>query len=1026
MKNSIKIFLEKDEPKNKKGGIFESLIRLLLEHQQYKVTQNIHITGLEIDLLAEHQFKNEILYAECKAKEKPNSDEIKKFIFTLDYGIENKKPDYGYFIHTEELDRQAAGLMIRIQKDKKNVSFIGPDAIMKMLEANETIKPFSFSSIFDKKVSKLFLVICPFGYYYVPLLQESSLPKYFSIISKSIEQVENHNVIDFISEELNDVHDLEFIKFDKIDKSSILPTVNVRDTITEVKQSENWFDYTPASVDHFIGRLSLRRDLRVFLDKVRTSKTRNRIFFLDGKSGWGKSSLLAELTGYTKISKYWSSRVFVLAVDTRSANTGNFIGLAFKKLIDEALASNFIEKNIFSSELKILSQYDVLGHQSVKQLFSELHKLKKILVLVFDQFENQFRNDSLFEAFYQFCKDVNSLNENLVVGFSWKSEINIPLGNPAYLKFNQLKDYSYCITIPAFSQNDAKQVIKQLEQTIGISVGNELERRLIESSQGFPWLIKKLCIHTLKQFNDGKTIDELLEEELNYKELFENDLLNLSGSEKKALDYIAKRAYEENPFEISELDKIDQPILDSLIHQRLIIRTGSTYNIYWDIFRDYIVTNEIPVIGESYILRQSGNTCLETFFMFDKNKTATIEELIKQYSSDISEKSMLNVLLELRSLGLIKKHKGKDIYELSQKVVRVDKDFFSSFMHNKFQSYTPIIQLKELKKDEITLTDIVNVLQSVFKTAVYQEKTWLTYARNLVIWIKISRLDLYNRIAEIKKGRGGISIKDKYDQLPIYSPSVLIKTFRKYLAGSEIDSRKYRDLVLFDLIDEEDFAIDLTDISITEHLSSTALRFSKLSKAYNLYKTNITIRTKELIDSIPLLFEGQKTFTSKLQTGSIILSWITFIYKIQNGIEFNISSSRNKKGRQYLFVFGPSHTIDTIIDLDQNILDLTPNNRKKLKDLIELRILDEDLQTLTELGLDILNSSNPDEELAIIASHNENIMGFVNMIENKEERPNKKGMIIGDISYFKGLKESSKKVKMSIYKAWAELIFQYN
>ena len=195
------------------------------------------------------------------------------------------------------------------------------------------------------------------------------------------------------------------------------------------------------------------------------------------------------------------------------------------------------------------------------------------------------------------------------------------------------------ITIPEFSKNDAKQVIHQLEETIEQKVGIELERKLIESSQGFPWLIKKLCIHTLNQIKQGKSIEEILEEELNYLELFESDLIKLDADNKKALDYIAQRAFDGNPFDITESDKISQKILDNLIHERLIIRTGSVYNIYWDIFRDYLVTKEIPVVGESYLLRQSGNTCLEVFLSFEKRKKFTIQDLIEKYPSKISEPS---------------------------------------------------------------------------------------------------------------------------------------------------------------------------------------------------------------------------------------------------------------------------------------------------------------------------------------------------------------------------------------------------
>ncbi|GAI81724.1 unnamed protein product, partial [marine sediment metagenome] len=141
--------------------------------------------------------------------------------------------------------------------------------------------------------------------------------------------------------------------------------------------------------------------------------------------------------------------------------------------------------------------------------------------------------------------------------------------------------------------------------------------------------------------------------------------------------------------DISELDEETQTLIDQLIHKRLVIRTGTTYNIYWDIFRDYLVTDEIPVIGESYLIRQSGNTCLDAFLIFKKGKELHLLEIIDSYPKDISEKAILNILLELRSLGLIKKQKGADVFMLTDKVVDVSKDFFKKYITQKFENYTP-------------------------------------------------------------------------------------------------------------------------------------------------------------------------------------------------------------------------------------------------------------------------------------------------------------------------------------------------
>ena len=122
MKTEIKIILEQGSSNKAKGNCFEDLIRNLLSIHQYKIRQNIRFTGMEIDLLAEHkQRKEEILYVECKAKEKVSSIELRTFFAN----VYHHKADFGYFFRTEELEFDAGGLLIEYRNDVryKNLTF---------------------------------------------------------------------------------------------------------------------------------------------------------------------------------------------------------------------------------------------------------------------------------------------------------------------------------------------------------------------------------------------------------------------------------------------------------------------------------------------------------------------------------------------------------------------------------------------------------------------------------------------------------------------------------------------------------------------------------------------------------------------------------------------------------------------------------------------------------------------------------------------------------------------------------------
>lgn len=68
-----------------------------------------------------------------------------------------------------------------------------------------------------------------------------------------------------------------------------------------------------------------------------------------------------------------------------------------------------------------------------------------------------------------------------------------------------------------------------------------MKHNIIASSQGYPWLLKKLCIHLYEKIETGLKQEELLENKLDIASLFHNDLNDLSPQEVKALRFIAQK-----------------------------------------------------------------------------------------------------------------------------------------------------------------------------------------------------------------------------------------------------------------------------------------------------------------------------------------------------------------------------------------------------------------------------------------------------------------------------------------------------
>lgn len=887
MKTEIKIILEEGASNKAKGNCFEDLIRNILTLHLYEVRGNINFAGLEIDLIGIHKHTGETLYVECKAKEKVSSDELSKFCFNVDH----KEADKGYFFRTQELESQAGALLSEIKKKpkNKNLTFFEPDDIISILkDANKIFEP--LDNLKNYNISKKIFIVSYFGDFFVYLIKETlAFPTQFIVINaKTNEKPVISEQVKIFQKFIVDIRDLEVISnsTNYVKKNQLIETLI--ETISEVQESENWYDYKPASSEkkHFIGRDIIRTNILTFFKEIQTNESKKRIFYLNGKSGWGKSSLVLEIKGRCR-NKHFKNKFFCLAIDTRSATSDNFVALSVKKLIDLAIQDSFIKTDIFSKEVNFTSNFDILSSDSIKELFKNLELNGKFLVLIFDQFEDVFRKKDFFKSFYKFLSDVTDKKPNLIVGFSWKSDFFIQSDDPAYHIWQQAKDQAREFTIDEFGEKEIDGIIKQLEGSVG-DLDKSIKDRIKESSQGLPWLTKKLCIHIFDQIEQGLLKENLIESNLNIAELFKNDEERVNNLELKALNIIAKRAYDGNFFDETEVgDLIESNTITSLLHKRLIIRSGANYNIYWDIFRDYLVTRIIPPIGESYLLRQMVNSCIDVFLLFENShKKETLNSLLTKYSKGIGEETLNNILIELRNIGIVQKE-----FEQYKVVNGIDisRDSFIKYITDKFQNYTPYIVLKKANFQKISKENIIDVLKNIFKQE-FQDNTWDAYAKTLISWFLISNLDIKSKLVEPKKGRGNsfgiskslINIKNSENAIPKSSIKDIIELIPLLLSDiSSINSRFFRDLFLLKIIENDkqftQFGKELALKDSTEMikiLKKKVLELPKMKEIKSVIDKNPKIKALEILRILPADFFDGHQQSSKIIYVSKALTWL--------------------------------------------------------------------------------------------------------------------------------------------------------
>ena len=896
IKKKVEIIYDEQFDNSKKGEFFETLVADIFNSQRYMIKQRVNFTGMEIDLIASHKDRvNEQIYIECKARENLSTNDIKSFCFNTKF----KGVPFGYFVSTTEYVHQVAGLISEIESNDEysNLYFWGPDKIIELLEEANRILPINYTD-YGIDVAKEILIISYMGTFRACILTGETYAQYFVVFNTINNEVVDDDIIELLQEKVVELQGLNYLrtadKCEEMIEELHRNNQYADETVAEVKQSENWYDYLPTSKKHFVGRKYIAGLFNEYLEEIKSAKTDKRVFYVEGKSGWGKSSLVSYIRD-TYNSKSHRKNYFVFAVDTRSANSNNFVSQAVKCMFEKASKEGFIQTK---SEISILSNYDILESESIKSVLKELKDNDKYMILIFDQFEDVFRKSDIFKSFYKLMLDINSANEDLILGFSWKSEINIPIDHEAYHLWQTVKNETKCFKLDEFNSKEVASVISQMQNSIIMPLDLSIKRKITENSQGFPWLTKKLCIHIYDQINLGLSMEELVEQDLNIKGLFDADLEKLEPKEVKALNYIAQRAYDGDMFDAMEIDEvIENVVITELINKRLIIKTGTKYNIYWDIFRDYLITENVPMIGESYILRMSPVQCLRVFLAFKGKTHMTLNE-VTEIQIKKNANSTLNVLRELINLGLL--YKRGENYYVSCEENNINRDYFVEAVKAKFVYYTPIMKLKKYSNG-FTTSQITKELKMIFKGVDISKNTWEIYTKILMSWIYFLELNDDNfYVKEIGTDGKITRAKKVKNQSESFTPqktiSQDIEAFGMIVKDIDnIDVHKYNkhlyDLSAIGLLHYwgdtviiskrgQRLALEIGTDEFSRLLAQYALDSNKISGAVDIIRKNSITNSKQFREKGDELVENMNSEIYKKHALSKIYSWAKYVCDI--------------------------------------------------------------------------------------------------------------------------------------------------
>lgn len=706
-----------------KGSLLERfLAHLLHQHFGYEHPHtdslNVNSEGVEIDVTAKHKLTGQLAMAECKAYERNvKAAELTNFYGKLAAERLDHPDTFGIVLAIPGLTSDGVEKAKSLERKDTHFKYINAKNITDLLLTEGTIqqRPGATATASDFAIVLTDDGICSAE---IELDPVERTPIRVACWKKG--GVVSRRVMDLLA---SSSYATGLPVFDLGGNPSSFPGSGHHEPpviLSSVVGSKEDFQYQlPASPKFFVGR----KDTLEKLDPILNSPE-GQVFVLNAQSGWGKSSLALKAQ---ELARKANGVGFVF--DTRTADHPRYVIEALRQAASTAQEAGVLTLGSSASWATLSSSLATLTGASWNG---------RPLLVFFDQFENVFKSPELTRTFRDLALGVRDVSGPLILGFAWKTDlVGWTEGHPFQLR-DDIRDAGTVILVRTFGAVEVDAILRRLDRAAGVQILPDLRARLRAYSQGFPWLIKKLSDHVLKELAKGASQEQLLAESLNISGLFEADLAELEPRQREAIAYIARFA----PVGHAEVtEKYGPELVQSLVNRRLIVQVGDKLDTYWDIFRDYITTGSVPVL-DSYVLRQTPLSVARIMpAIMEAGGNASTKEIAERL--DTSQTVVMNLSRELRLLG-VAAHEPNRVRLNDEVLESADpEDYMRRKVAQSLRKHRAFASMKGLAErggGRFTLEQLAAEFPNAFPAVDVAKSSWLAYSRAFLFWTQYANL----------------------------------------------------------------------------------------------------------------------------------------------------------------------------------------------------------------------------------------------------------------------------------------------
>jgi hypothetical protein len=704
------------------GHLFEVFVGNLLRIYGYdpptSSTVNVTSEGIELDVTTTHRLSGSRAIAECKAYARPvKAGELTNFYGKLTVERFNDSDTFGLMVAVPKLTAEGEEKARAISRHDRKFRYLSAESIIGRLMEEHIV---AILPVSGRVTSDPAVVITEDGTYsaLIELDKDSRVPTRVLCwaASGNVPGPTRHLIeSDAYAQNLSVIDVRE-----PAPQFEPTPSTDAHILATVQGSTEDFQYQLPASPKFFVGRNDLTAKLQESINQG------GRVFVLNARSGWGKSSLALKLANMVTVASGHA-----LVMDTRTASTPRYVVEVLQKAAIEAETRGLLRLPADASWASLPSALRTLSGADWRDSANRL-------LVFFDQFENVFRSQELTRSFRDLSMGVRELHVPLIVGFAWKTDlVGWTEGHPYQLR-DEIRASARVLVVEPFGSKEVSTLIDRLEKRANAKLVRDLRDRLREYSQGLPWLLKKLSDHVLSELAKGVTQENLLSEALNVQSLFEADLAELTPNQREILSYVARYA----PIAASEVtERYNHEAVQSLVDRRLLVQIGDRIDTYWDTFRDYLTTGRVPV-EDSYILRQTPNAVARLLpFVMASGGSATVGDLAQVLHT--SDNVIFNLSRELRLLGVatyepLRVRLTPEVAGAEDPETEIRTQIGRSLRRHR--AFTTLRDLDEKLDGAVDAEHYARTLPSAFPAVSVTDNTWRAYARVFLGWFEYAGL----------------------------------------------------------------------------------------------------------------------------------------------------------------------------------------------------------------------------------------------------------------------------------------------